>query len=173
MEQQTPRIRGGQIKHGHAVEGKRTKEHRAWTDMRGRCFNPKNQRYYAYGARGITVTKDWEKFENFLADMGLCPKGLSLHRKNNDKNYNKENCIWATTGIQMQNRQKKKGTSKFYGVSRYKNTKWRAEGSFGGAHKHLGFFDIEEDAAIAYDAAVIAHYGQNAGAKLNFPERYQ
>lgn len=36
------------------------------------------------------------KFENFLADMGEKPKGLTLDRVNNELGYNLKNCKWST-----------------------------------------------------------------------------
>lgn len=73
--------------------------------MRRRCFNP-NYCYYAdYGGRGITVCKRWrDSFAAFLADMGLCPPGLTLDRIENDGNYEPRNCRWATRLEQLKNR---------------------------------------------------------------------
>lgn len=53
-------------------------------------------------------------------------------------------------------------TSKFKGVS-YKKGRWQARVS----HKHLGYFDIEEEAARAYDIEANKTYGNFA--RLNFP----
>jgi hypothetical protein len=75
-----------------------------WKNMLTRCNNPANEAYQYYGARGITVCPDWHKFENFLADMGEPPKGLTLERIDNDKGYYKENCKWATITEQRNNR---------------------------------------------------------------------
>ena len=36
----------------------------------------------------------------FLQDMGEKSEELSLHRKDNDKKYSPENCIWATKIVQ-------------------------------------------------------------------------
>jgi hypothetical protein len=79
---------------------KHTKEYKVWEGMLYRVrSNNKN-----YGGRGITVSKDWEKFENFIQDMGICPAGLSIDRIDNNKGYCKENCRWATNKDQSNNR---------------------------------------------------------------------
>ena len=80
-----------------------TREYKAWGQMIQRCTNPNNPDYHYYGERGIQVCRRWRKFENFLADMGPCPPGLTLDRKNNDKNYSPSNCRWATRKTQMRN----------------------------------------------------------------------
>lgn len=83
----------------------KTPEYRAWASMWQRCTNPKNIRYERYGARGITVCERWERFENFLSDMGNRPSpDHSLDRKENDGNYQPENCRWATRSEQQQNK---------------------------------------------------------------------
>ena len=64
--------------------------------MRSRCDNPKNDWYHRYGGRGVTYAARWKKFGNFLADMGVRPPGTTLDRVNNDGNYTKKNCRWAT-----------------------------------------------------------------------------
>jgi hypothetical protein len=72
--------------------------------MRGRCRNPNDQRYHAYGGRGITICARWDSFVNFVADMGIRPPGLSLEREDNDGNYEPNNCKWATRSEQAKNR---------------------------------------------------------------------
>jgi hypothetical protein len=81
----------------------RTRTHYAWVNMKSRCNNPNTPGYKNYGGRGIKVCKHWATFDNFLADMGECPPGLTLERKNNAKNYMPSNCCWATRTEQARN----------------------------------------------------------------------
>lgn len=74
-----------------------------WSTMIRRCANPKDHQYKNYGGRGITVDPRWLKFENFLADMGAPPAGLSLDRRDNEKGYSASNCRWATPREQANN----------------------------------------------------------------------
>ncbi len=93
--------------HGHTSRnGKRhvTREYIAWLSMRGRCFNPNNNWYAAYGGRGITISPEFESFERFLACVGPKPKGYSLERINNDGNYEPGNIKWASASDQANNR---------------------------------------------------------------------
>jgi len=72
--------------------------------MLQRCFDANSKAYCWYGGRGITVCKRWLKFENFYADMGDPPPGLSIDRINNDGNYEPGNCRWSTRAEQVRNR---------------------------------------------------------------------
>lgn len=80
--------------------------------MKARCLNPNAQRYADYGGRGIRVCERWLKFENFYADMGPRPAGISsggralysIHRINNNGDYEPDNCRWATAQEQMESR---------------------------------------------------------------------
>lgn len=90
-------------RHGHAVLETRT--YRIWSGMKSRCSNATDEDHYRrYGGRGIKVCERWLTFENFLADMGEAPQGLTLERKDNDGDYELNNCEWATLIKQNNNR---------------------------------------------------------------------
>lgn len=68
--------------------------HSSWMSMMDRCYSPKNKNFKHYGGRGITVCSRWHKFEEFLKDMGECPKRHSISRKQANLSYNPKNCVW-------------------------------------------------------------------------------
>lgn len=95
-------MRAAKTTHG----GFGTPEYSAWSHMLSRCYTEDNEQFVNYGARGITVCQRWrESFSHFLADMGERPSSdLSLDRINNNGNYGRGNCRWATTKEQQRNR---------------------------------------------------------------------
>jgi hypothetical protein len=90
------------------THGKRaSKIYAVWNMMRQRCNLPTNKQYPHYGGRGIEVCESWQKFENFYADMGDPPfERATLERLDNDKNYCKQNVVWATYTQQQTNTRK-------------------------------------------------------------------
>lgn len=97
-----------QYKHGHTVGSssgsQRSREYRAWRHAKDRCYNKNTHNYSRYGGRGIVMCDDWRaSFRAFLRDMGKCPAGLTLERKQTSGNYEPGNCEWATKLKQARN----------------------------------------------------------------------
>lgn len=82
----------------------RTPTYRSWQEMRVRCSDPTVISFSNYGGRGISVCARWHSFENFLTDMGVRPSESSLERNDNTKNYDPNNCRWATRTEQNRNK---------------------------------------------------------------------
>lgn len=91
------------------------REYMSWFAARDRCFNPGNDNYEHYGARGITMCAEWanddDGFSNFFRFMGKKPtRRHTLERKDVNGNYEPSNCEWATMKTQANN----KRTTVFY-----------------------------------------------------------
>ncbi len=103
------RIAKLKYKHGHARSGKQSPTYQSWMAMHLRCTNPNSNNWENYGGRGIKICERWQGehgFENFLADMGERPDGLTIDRIEVNGNYEPGNCKWATRAEQRKNQRR-------------------------------------------------------------------
>lgn len=83
-----------------------------WQNMKKRCYYKGSKDYKDYGGRGIKVNSAWHDFPSFLHDMEPSwkkhvkkygRKNTSIDRINNNDDYRKGNCRWATPKEQIMN----------------------------------------------------------------------
>jgi len=92
-----------------------TKLAHALTNMKARCYNPKDTAYKNYGGRGITICEEWrnssESFYNWALQNGY-EEHLTIERDNVNLGYEPLNCRWATQLEQARNTRKSLGVVK-------------------------------------------------------------
>lgn len=103
------------IKCGHKITGQYNSTHhetdtrlyRIWCGMKQRCNNPNHKRYKDYGGRGITICSEWDNsyeiFREWAMDNGY-NDDLTIDRKDNDGNYEPQNCRFVDMKFQSNNR---------------------------------------------------------------------
>ena len=125
-----------------------------WKNMNTRCTNPNYEKYWAYGGKGVSITKEWKDFEVFklwAIDNGYT-NDLTLDRKDTNGNYDSFNCRWVTTTLQAFNKNSYFGsTSNNKGVSKTPNGKWKAQIQSKGIKQNLGTYTSEEKAKEIYN----------------------
>ena len=128
------------FKHGLA----KTNIYNTWRSMLKRCNDKNHKSYKRYGGRGIIIL--WNSFEEFRDDMYESylkhqkeNKNTTIERINNNGNYCKKNCRWATPKEQARNRVGNKLIS-FRGKTKT-GAEWAEELGF---DRHVIYFRIKK-----------------------------
>lgn len=140
-----------------------------WQTRRGYASRRDKERKHIYMHRLIVERKierpltDTEKVDHHNSNK------LDNRRDNIDISTSQEN--GANTMKPKRINANKEATSRFKGVDFNRTTgKWRARITHGYHTTHIGYYESEEEAAIAYDLKAIDLFGDFA--KLNFPEKW-
>lgn len=140
----------------------------SWRSMTKRCYDVKNNRYYLYGGRGITVADEWlpgdnKGFYKFCEDMGDKPgPNYDLDRIDPNGNYCKENCRWADRTISAWNQRKySNNVSGVVGIGwSKKNKRWIARITKNNKTVYLGYFKDKDEAIRVRRQAELDFYGE-------------
>jgi len=127
----------------HPLAG--TETYSIWYGIHKRCGK---KRWYF----DVPVCERWGSFDNFLADMGERPVGMSIDRIDGTKGYSPENCRWADASTQGRNREYKKASDLPRGVT-FHNGAYDSRIAIHGRRIHLGIFHDPELAGLAYSTA--------------------
>lgn len=121
-------------------------------------------------ASGIFYAKRSAKRGKILmhrAILNAKPKQEVDHRDGNSLNNCRDNLRFVTAGQNAMNRHRVVGVSRYKGVSRHR-AKWRACIEKDKKGIHIGYFDLEIEAAKAYDLKAKELFGEFARPNFQF-----
>jgi AP2 domain len=130
-----------------------------WRPHRGSHSGP----YSLYAIRHIRVDGRGatQYLHNFLAGLYGLPKSPD-HVNRNGLDNRRENLRPATPSQQGANRDRYSNNTSGYKGVRQERGKWRARICLRGKLDHLGYFEVKEDAARAYNKAALEYFGEFA-----------
>lgn len=132
------------------------------------------QRYWAVTSHDTTLSittniDDGGKnravsLQRFIMQLNVRDGNVISFRDSNRLNFQKENLIVSDRKlVARKSRGQRNTSSKYKGVTWDKDLKkWRASIKAEGKRKHLGCFVLEDDAAKAYNKAVLIYFGDDA-----------
>ena len=114
-----------------------------------------------------SVTNDGKSTTQYLhrVVMGVTDPAIEIdHKDHNGLNCQRENLRHSTKISNAQNRRKRNGTSSMFKGVHFVNdkAKWKAEIFADRKRMFLGYHDSPIDAAVAYNSAANAHFGEFA-----------
>jgi HNH endonuclease len=123
-------------------------------------------RWQAYRGRSSWYAYAWHNGRNIYMHRLIAGAKWGEHVDHKDHNglNNLENNLRVCTNMQNQQNGRKQNrvtSSKYKGVSLARR-KWRAIIQVDRKRIHLGYFDNQEDAAGAYNAAAVEYFGEYA-----------
>lgn len=84
----------------------RNRSHSIWASMIKRCYDPTNKYYPYYGAKGVTVCKEWHNFQNYAAwyesnyvENFHVDKDMKC---SNNKIYSPDTCLFVPPATNLQ-----------------------------------------------------------------------
>jgi len=136
--------------------------YRRWNNMRHRCHVESCKEYPRYGAKGITVCREWMEdfftYDKYVMSLpNALKKGFTVDRVKSDGNYEPGNLRWSSATTQSRNcKVGSNNTSGVTGVTWCKQQKqWRANITVNYKTIRLGRFNtVNEAAKVRSDAEV-------------------
>jgi len=86
-------------KHGDNCRGKTKRLYRIWIHMKTRCYSGKDRNSLRYRKKGIIVCPEWKDNYNAFKSWAILngyQDDLTIDRKNNNGNYEPNNCQWLS-----------------------------------------------------------------------------
>lgn len=131
-----------------------------WRFWKKRLFSSSNNIVY--------FREDGRSYRLHREILGVRDRRIVVYLDGNPRNCTRANLLIQDRGVYGRSRPSK-GACRYKGVSPYRKGKWQATIRVDGKLRWLGTFETAEEAAKAYDQAVLEHRGRSG--VLNFPTR--